>query len=104
MGELGEGDAMSATSETSFGSFTGIGEWLARREALSPDKVGLVDADTGERFTYRTLNIRARALAALLAGSYGVRQGDRVAVLALNAPEYLDAYFACALLGAILVP
>ncbi len=95
---------MSATNETKGSLFIGIGEWLARREALSPDKVGLVDADTGERFTYRTLNMRARALAALLAGDYGVRQGDRVATLALNAPEYLDAYFACALLGAILVP
>jgi fatty-acyl-CoA synthase len=85
-------------------TFTGIGEWLERREALAPDKVGLVDADTGERFTYQTLNMRARALAALLASEYGVRQGDRVAALAMNAPEYLDAYFACALLGVILVP
>jgi fatty-acyl-CoA synthase len=95
---------MSALSRGDSGTFTGIGEWLARREALSPDKVGLVDADTGERFTYRVLNTRARALAALLAETYGVRQGDRVAALAKNAPAYLDAYFACALLGAIFVP
>src|SRR5690242_4565057 len=95
---------MSALSRGDSGTFTGIGEWLARREALSPDKVGLVDADTGERFTYRVLNTRARALAALLAETYGVRPGDRVAALAKNAPAYLDAYFACALLGAIFVP
>src|SRR5579872_4809753 len=59
-------------------TFIGVGEWLDRREALTPDKVGLIDADTGERYTYRTLNTRARALAAMLAGEYAVRQGDRV--------------------------
>jgi fatty-acyl-CoA synthase len=85
-------------------TFVGVGEWLAEREALTPERVGLVDADTGERFTYRALNTRTRALAAMFAGEYDVRQGDRVAALAANAPEYLDAYFACALLGAILVP
>ncbi|MGH2515764.1 MAG: AMP-binding protein, partial [Ktedonobacterales bacterium] len=85
-------------------TFLGVGEWLAQRERLTPDKLGLIDAATGERFTYRTLNTRACALAAQFAGAYGVRQGDRVAVLAANCPEYLDAFFACALLGAILVP
>jgi fatty-acyl-CoA synthase len=90
---------MSAT-----GRFVGVGEWLARREELSPNRVGLVDVASGFRLTYRTLNTRARALAALLAERHGVRQGDRVAALAANSPEYLDAFFACALLGAILTP
>ncbi len=85
-------------------TFTGVGEWLARREQLTPDKVGLVDVATNQRYTYRTLNARTRAFATLLHERYGVGQGDRVAVLAANAPEYLDAFFACALLGAILVP
>lgn len=89
---------------TSGGHFVGVGEWLSRREELSPHKVGLIDVATGDRFTYRTLNLRARALAAWLAETHGVRQGDRVAALAANCPEYLDALFACALLGAILTP
>ncbi|HEV8191361.1 MAG TPA: long-chain fatty acid--CoA ligase [Ktedonobacterales bacterium] len=87
-----------------FTTFIGVGEWLARREQLTPEKVGLVDVATDQRFTYRTLNTRARALAMLLHERYGVEQGERVAVLAANAPAYLDAFFACALLGAILVP
>ncbi len=91
-------------STTTTKTFIGVGEWLERRQALTPERIGLVDADSGERYSYRTLNTRARALAALLAREHGVRQGDRVAALAANAPEYLDAYFACALLGAILVP
>lgn len=85
-------------------TFINIGEWLARRELLTPDKIGLVDSEAGTRFSYRTLNLRTRALATRLAQRYGICQGERVAILALNSPEYLDAFFACALLGAILVP
>src|SRR5579884_2968921 len=85
-------------------TFVGIGEWLARREQLTPEKVALVDIETQQRLTYRLLHLRACALATLLQEKYGVKQGERVAVLAFNVPEYLDAFFACALLGAILVP
>jgi len=86
------------------GRFVGVGEWLERRAQLSPERIGLVDVASGARLSYRTLNLRARALAAWLAERHGVRQGDRVAALAANSPEYLDAFFACALLGAILTP
>src|SRR5258708_4939516 len=85
-------------------TFIHLGEWLAQRELLTPEKVGLIDSETGARFTYRMLNRRARALATYLEHQYHIQQGERVAVLAFNAPEYLDAFFACALLGAILVP
>lgn len=85
-------------------AFINLGEWLARRALLTPEKIGLIDSETGLRLNYRTLNLRTRALAARLAQRYQIGKGERVAVLALNAPEYLDAFFACALLGAILVP
>ena len=85
-------------------NFLNLGEWLAQREQLTPQKVGLIDSATGDHLTYRTLNLRSRALATSLARRYSIQQGDRVAVLALNAPAYLDAFFACALIGAILVP
>lgn len=84
--------------------FINLGEWLARRALLTPDRIGLVDSASGTRFTYRALNLRARALAVYLEQQYHIQQGERVAILALNAPEYLDVFFACALLGAILVP
>ncbi len=85
-------------------TFIGVGEWLARREQLTPDKIGLVDFETQTRLTYRELNQRTRALATVLQEQYGIQPGDRVAALALNSPEYLDAFFAVALLGAVLVP
>lgn len=89
---------------TANGTFVGVGEWLQRREQLSPERIGLVDSATGMRLTYRALNMRAGALAVFLAEQHGIHAGDRVATLAANRPEYLDALFACALLGATLVP
>ncbi len=85
-------------------TFIHVGEWLARREQLTPEKIGVVDGETQTRLAYRELHVRARALGALLQSQYAIQQGDRVAILAINAPEYLDAFFACALIGAVLVP
>lgn len=63
-----------------------VGDWLAKRELLTPDKVALIDAATGERRTYREWNARATAAAHLLRERLGVQKGDRVAVLAANSP------------------
>lgn len=81
-----------------------VGDWLAKRELLTPDKVALIDAATGERRTYREWNARANAVARWLRDEFGIQKGDRVAVLAINCPEYLDLLFAAGKLGAVLVP
>jgi len=80
-----------------------IGELSERRAVLSPDRVGLVDADTGTEYTYAELDGRANRTARLLR-SYGVGKGDRVAVVSRNRPELVDLYFGTAKLGAILAP
>ncbi|XXF78392.1 long-chain fatty acid--CoA ligase [Myxococcaceae bacterium GXIMD 01537] len=80
-------------------------DWLARRASLSPDAVALVDSVRGgRRITWREWNASANRTARLLHDELGVRQGERVAVLAMNCTEYLDLLFACAKLGAILQP
>jgi fatty-acyl-CoA synthase len=83
-----------------------IGDWMERGERYFPDAVAVVDVAKGEsgRFTYRQLNARANRLAAHLRDAGGVRRGDRVAMLAGNGVEVLDAFFACGKLGAIFVP
>src|SRR5512141_2968237 len=79
-----------------------INDWLARREMLTPDKVALIDAQRAYRpITYREWNRAANRMANFLR-DLGVRKGDRVAVLALNCVEYLDVWFACGKLGAIM--
>ena len=80
-----------------------IGDWLGRRELLTPNKVALIDTPRGGRpITYREWNRAANRAANLLRDRCGVRKGDRVAVLAMNCVEYLDIWFACGKLGAIL--
>ncbi len=59
--------------------------------------------EAGERISYAELNARInRAVAALR--RLGVQRGDRVALALRSEPLYLELYFACAKLGAILVP
>jgi 2-polyprenyl-6-methoxyphenol hydroxylase-like FAD-dependent oxidoreductase len=53
---------------------------------------------TWSQFAYRT-DCLARGLAHL-----GVRRGDRVAVLMLNCHRYFELYYACARMGAVIVP
>lgn len=79
-----------------------IGDWLYHRELLTPDRVALLDAQRDFRHTtYREWNRNANRTANWLA-SLGVKQGDLVAVLAINCVEYLDVWFACGKLGAIM--
>jgi fatty-acyl-CoA synthase len=79
------------------------GDLLGNRARLTPNKLGLVDVATGLRFRYCELNERANRLANALV-ALGVAKGDRVAILAQNGVEYVDAYFAAGKIGAILTP
>src|SRR4051812_48256664 len=79
-----------------------IGDWLGRRELLSPQKVALIDAQRDYReITYREWNRAANRTAHWLR-ALGVGQGDLVAILAQNSVEYLDLWFACGKIGAIM--
>lgn len=57
----------------------------------------------GRSTTYRQFDQRVNRLANGLQ-AHGVGDGTRVAILSLNSPEFLEAYYACARLGAILCP
>ncbi|HCI78881.1 MAG TPA: hypothetical protein DHW02_04255, partial [Ktedonobacter sp.] len=55
------------------------------------------------RYTWNEFDQRTDYLARSLA-SLGVRRGDRVAVLMLNCHRYMELYYACARMGAAIVP
>lgn len=76
---------------------------IARRAELTPDSVALEELATGRCLTYAALDERAARAAALLEAR-GVGEGDRVAILCRNRLAFFEALFACARLGAILVP
>lgn len=78
-----------------------VNDMLRCSQALSADKVAIVDGDV--RMRYGELHTLMDRLASHLAAR-GVRQGDRVAVMLDNQLEAVLAVMAIARLGAILVP
>ena len=76
---------------------------LGERARLTPDATALVVVDPPLRLTYRELDQRARSCAQAWQ-SLGFGHGDRVAILAHNRVEYLEAFFAAGKTGIILVP
>ena len=78
-------------------------DWLSRRAALTPQSTALVEVDRGGTLTYAALHRRATQAAHALK-ELGIGPGDRVAVHARNRAEQVELLFACARLGAVLVP
>jgi len=76
-------------------------EFLTIASAICPDKEAIVFE--GNRYTFGQLNERVNRLANALMGM-GVEKGDRVALLAVNCNQCVEAYFAVARVGAIYVP
>jgi fatty-acyl-CoA synthase len=79
-----------------------LSDLVARNAAFTPDKVALRYACRS--LTYAALAGRIAAAARALKWVLGVGRGDRVAILAANHPDYLVLLYACARLGALLVP
>ncbi|PZR44093.1 MAG: acyl-CoA synthetase, partial [Stutzerimonas stutzeri] len=68
-----------------------------------PDKAALILATTGETIRYADLEARANRLAHAFR-DMGLANGDAVALVCDNRPEYLDIYWAAQRSGLILVP
>jgi fatty-acyl-CoA synthase len=79
------------------------GHLLSKRAELTPDRVALVELQTGTRYTYAELNARANRLAHLMR-RLGVEKGDRVSVLAHNGVMYIDLFYGLPKIGAIFAP
>jgi fatty-acyl-CoA synthase len=79
-----------------------LADLIDRNAAFTPEKPAL--RFVGQVWSYSAFAERIRALARALKSQLGVRRGDRVAVLAMNHPDTLALLYACARLGAMLVP
>ena len=79
-----------------------LSDFIARNAAFAPDRPALVFEN--ERLSYRAFYQRIERAAHALNTEFGVGRGDRVAILSLNRPDYLVLLYACARLGAMLVP
>ncbi|MGP0090912.1 MAG: class I adenylate-forming enzyme family protein [Xanthobacteraceae bacterium] len=79
-----------------------LSDVIERNAAFTPDKLALRYA--GSSLTYAELAGRIAGAARALKSELGGGRGDRVAILAANHPDYLVLLYACARLGAMLVP
>jgi long-chain acyl-CoA synthetase len=78
-----------------------LGDIVRRNAKLYGKKVGLID---GERyFTYSQINYRVNRLSNGILG-LGLEKGSRIAVMADNCHEFVEAYFALAKAGLVIVP
>jgi fatty-acyl-CoA synthase len=75
---------------------------IARNAAFTPEKPALIFE--GETLSYAAFHARIERTARVLKAEFGISRGDRVAILSLNRPDYLVLLYACARLGAMLVP
>jgi fatty-acyl-CoA synthase len=75
---------------------------IARNAAFTPEKPALIFE--GETLSYAAFHARIEQTARALKAEFGISRGDRVAILSLNRPDYLVLLYACARLGAMLVP
>jgi fatty-acyl-CoA synthase len=79
-----------------------LSDLIDRNAAFTPAKLAI--RFQGRTLTYAGLAARIAAAACALKSQLGVGRGDRVAILAANHPDYLVLLYACARLGAMLVP
>jgi fatty-acyl-CoA synthase len=75
---------------------------IERNGAFTPDKPAIIFES--EILSYAGFSARIEQTACALEAEFGVSRGDRVAILSLNRPDYLVLLYACARLGAMLVP
>jgi fatty-acyl-CoA synthase len=79
-----------------------LSDLIARNAAFTPGEPAIIF--DGEALSYQALHDRIEGAARALKAEFGVGRGDRVAILSLNRPDYLVLLYACARLGAMLVP
>ncbi len=76
-------------------------DFLSIATAIVPERDCVIFE--GKRFSYAQINDRINRLANALL-KLGIQKGDRLAILQVNCPQYLESYFAAAKTGAIFVP
>jgi fatty-acyl-CoA synthase len=80
-----------------------IADFLYTRSKLTPNKIALQDFQSGKDIDFLGLENRANKLASYLK-SIGIKKTDCIGVLCRNRIEFFELLFACAKIGAILVP
>lgn len=78
-------------------------DWLHKNALHAPDKVALVDVESGRHVTYQQFDERASRFAEYLSRELRLAPGARVAVLAHNSSDYFEMLYGCAKAGMVMV-
>ncbi|MFD1526507.1 AMP-binding protein, partial [Halolamina salina] len=78
-------------------------DWLAQRARSTPDREALVNASSGNAWTYATLDETVDEMAGRLS-ALGVAEGDHLAAVMETGVEEVCLIHAAMRLGAVLVP
>lgn len=79
-------------------------DWIAKWALYSPNKAAVKEYETGRSFTYGELDRLANRLARHLSSAFGIKKGERIALLAENCLEYIILFGVAQKTGCILVP
>ena len=79
-----------------------LNHWINHWAETAPDKPAIIFGD--QQYSYSSLASAIAKLAAVFKHEFGITEGDRIAYLGNNSPRIIEALFACARTGAILVP
>lgn len=79
-----------------------LSDWIEHQADFVPEKCAM--RFEGGALSYAEFNQRMNQLADRLSNELDISHGDRVAYLGLNSPEIVILLFACARVGAVLVP
>jgi long-chain acyl-CoA synthetase len=81
-----------------------LAELLDNTTSKYGERIGLIDIDANIHLTYEQFSNSVNRMTATLYYKYGVRKGDRVALMLNNGIDYAISFFALARLGTIVVP
>ncbi|MFQ3609688.1 MAG: o-succinylbenzoate--CoA ligase [Chloroherpetonaceae bacterium] len=79
-------------------------DWLEKLSLYFPNKIAMKEVETGRTLTYQEFQNCANRLAALFTNELGIKQGERIAILAENALEHFILMFVAQKTGVIIVP
>jgi acyl-CoA synthetase (AMP-forming)/AMP-acid ligase II len=80
-----------------------LGDIAISNARVFPNKIGIVDAQSGVKFTWKEFNERVNRLSNAMIG-HGIKKGDRVGIISENSSQCAEFQFAVAKAGAIGCP
>lgn len=84
--------------------YSKVHDWITNHRQVRPEATAVVDMFSNRQYSYQQMDERVARCAGFLRDDLGVAQGQHIAVLSQNGSDFLEIMFACARIGAVMVP